>query len=500
MANEPSLGEITGIKGDADLAYGTAGVGGTDVVFNWNKGIDLLNNATLAKQQNDRWKYEQFQKNLADNFKGFNDLDVNGVMEKDYDKIIDDYKGLAGEMAENIGVLRNPASNPELYADLKRKEAELRGKISQSKQDLSYRTQHKNFLMAHPDFNTDFNKGAISSFENAPLGERQLFTFDTPYVFDVNEPIKLATSVAMQKSKEEAVKRGIAPDKTEEWLTTAEGVEYNRQAFKDAYKEYINNQRDRSNSGKTLRDVAMTTWDKLPANLKGNNFDEWVDNVAGKFIPQNNYFNSMEESKYGLQDEELDMKWKIAKLNDGTERYKANLPHKYEEKQLDALGRSYNEALTSAFTTGGVNVGYLNNIYGDDSEVSVKAGTEIPDLNNPLAKTTTSVETKVPKRIITGSSRDKDGNLVVDYLDYSSGKPEAGKIIRNKEQGRVDFYSLGGKKYATTVEDRASKWRKQKGFKEGSPDTDEMNKFFKFSDQAKGKYVYAKGVLTYVTE
>lgn len=510
---EPTLNEITSIKGDGNLAYGTQGQGGTDVELAFGKGIELLYGAAQMKQQNDRWKYQQFQQNLDNYYKNFNDISVDGVMEKDYPEVMADYSSLAKKMAENIGVIRNPASNPDLYAQLKQEEANLRGKISQSKQDVVYRTQHKNFIMAHPEFNTDENKKAIESFENSTRNERELFTLNTPYTFNVEEPVKLATSIALQKSKEEAVKRGVAPDKTEEWIVSEEGINYNRQAFKDAYKEYITNQRDRNNTGKTLRDVAQSTWSKLPKESQLGSFDEWLDKTSESFIPQSSYFQTIQESKYGLQEEQIEaqkdlnaadnaMRWRIAKLNDGTERWRAGLQFNFrDDKDFELLGRSYNELLTSAFTTGNANPSYLQNIYGDNSEVNVKAGTEVPDPTNPLAKSTTSVETKVPKRVVTGSSKDKDGNLVVKYMDYSTGTGVEGQQKVTYEQARTDFYSIGGKQYATKVEDKSSKWRKENGFNEGRPDIIEMNKKFQYGQQppASGtKWVWKDGVLTAV--
>jgi hypothetical protein len=203
-----SLNEITGVKGDADLAYGTSGAGGSDTVFQFSKGVEMMQRAAELKQQNDRWKYEQFQQNIKDGYKNFNELDVTGVMEADYPDITKDYTALAKDMSDNIGVIRNPAANPEVYSALKQKEATLRAKIAQSKADVKYRVDYKNFLDKNPDWAFGENATKYENFNKSKLGSRAYDLPTPPEVVDITKISKFANENAqraistMQPSKE----------------------------------------------------------------------------------------------------------------------------------------------------------------------------------------------------------------------------------------------------------------------------------------------------------
>jgi hypothetical protein len=226
------LSEITSIRGDAEIGAGTAGTAANLANLPADAlSIGVLQTASAARAVANKYAQEQYQKNLNDYLRDqFNTLDVNGIMEKDYDVVIPEYAQLAKNIADNLDVIMNPSVNFERYRDLRNQEAQLRGKIAQSKQQLALRTGAMNFIGTHPGFQTPDNLAAVEKFTEQPLENRDLgslINLMPRYDLMQDTISKAANTAAMKKTKNQ--------DIASPFMNTTTMVQY----YKDAYDEAV---------------------------------------------------------------------------------------------------------------------------------------------------------------------------------------------------------------------------------------------------------------------
>lgn len=202
-----SLGEITGIRGDAQIAGGTAGVGGNLAALPADQiGLQLLDSAANARMLANRYALDFQQQQLRDYLQNFNALEVQGVMESDYPAITAEYAQYAKKLADNYDVIANPFKDQQRYAQLRQEEATLRGRIARSKGDLALRQNYNNFIGQHRDFQTPENLQRLTAFSEQPLGQRDInaLTSIAPRFDAMQEDIsKQANLIALQKTKEQ---------------------------------------------------------------------------------------------------------------------------------------------------------------------------------------------------------------------------------------------------------------------------------------------------------
>lgn len=470
-----SLSEITSVKGDAANSYGSP-AGGTDVVLQFNPGIQFLSYAARAKTEADQFKINQFQQNLKDFYKNFDDIKVDGIMEKDYPEINKEYAQLAGDIARNYDVIRDPMKNREKYDELKRREAQLRGRISQSKQDVAFRDFNKKFIAANPNFNTEPNKSAISQFENNAIGQRELFNLDTPFSYDPAERAKLSNQVAQQKLKQE--------QSAGRYIKSEESVQYLQGEYDKAW-DALGSMQDKS--GRPIKEAATDSYKKVFSTQiqNGRTIDDIDREVGRGLLYQNDFFKSLREDPVAAQeDQQKFQSWQNG-LNRSLQRDLSR------DKELDAAGRDYNEALTSGFSTGYVRPQLLQGVFGDNNEVQVqvKEQVEMTDAKgnklgifNPTGKETT---TKVPKVQVTGSRLDpQTGKLIITRVDNSTGKAvPLTDVIMDFDEAREAFKNIAGSNNAGKVADAAEQYRKK--YKLGiNPELPTMQKHFDFQNQS----------------
>lgn len=481
-----SLGEILSARGDAANAFGSP-EGGDAAVLPFNQGLAFLSSAADAKVQADQFKYKEFQDNMNKFYTNFNTIDITGVSPADQKAINAKYAEVAKLNADNIDVIKNPNSNEAKYSEIKQNESQLLAMIAASKMHKAYDDKSLDFTKANPDWH-EVNKDKIVDSQSTATDNWKPYSLDAPFTFDPVAAVKVIEPIAQQKYADATVGKG--------YITEEEGTRIQHQAWDDAFNTYAN---ATVKNGKTVRDIALEARKKLPPELQGASEEDYInkwrdsirpqDQVTKKTITPDATFNSEETRKLTASEGAADRwnRYRIALL--GLEK---------GDKKVDVagVGRLYNEELTG-FKTGQFSTQALQNIYGDDTKVKIKAGTEIVDPQNPLSKTTTGSEVDVPSKLVISSTLDADGNLVYKYIDYGHGQTAAGgggffakKAVENVggypvitsapvpfKQGRTDFYNILGDKYPARVADVAEKFRIQR--KLGvNPDLEILNNYF----------------------
>lgn len=465
-----SLREITSIQGNPENAYGST-PGGTNAVIPFGQSIPFLNQAARLKAEADQFKYLQFQENLKNFYKDFNTIDVKGIMEVDYPEINNEYATLAKDLAENYDVIRNPVKNPEKYAELKEREAKLRGNIERSKQDLAWRDAHKVFMTANPSFNTPENKSEFDKFNNSPLGSRQYSRLNTPFVYNPTQRAKAAMDVAQQKLKTEQL--------AGRYIETTESETYIQDEYLKAWKA-LGAQQD--GSGRVMDEAAKDAYTKLGLLQDPAQFEAVDSRIALDLLNQNKVTTTRREDPVQAQEDaqafqgrqaaaERAMRWKIANLKD-------------DDKTVRTAGRLYNQALTSFATNGYVNSEVATSVWGDLSDVEMTTKEMTTDANGFQVETGKTITTKVPKVIVTGMTRNADGSVTIERYDNEK-KAKLPDLKRTYDEARVDLTNILGSKNAGRVADAASQDRKDNNWGEFSPDIPKMQEAFKFNPEGR---------------
>jgi len=341
MASVPSLSEITSIKGDAELGFGGSG---TAVELKPMAGVGYLMGAAQAKAAADKFTYESFQKNLEGNMKNFNEMDVKGLLNKDYAKIGARYAAHAAEVAENIDVMRNPMSNPTKFAELKRNEAQLNADISRSKQDLAYITTVNNFASQHPSFNSVKNKAKIAAFTNGEMGERTPFSLDNPIAIDFKGISEIANKRAEQKLADVKV--------TNQWMTSTEETKYLKDAYDEAWKSMLESGTE---FGDQTKDMVTEVWSELtPEQRKefGSKENYW-SKVGETFINQNSITKKdVKENAQWQRDDAYRKDWALQAQKFKNDKEVAALKRKLDDADDEQIGEFANTETTQLLMNG----------------------------------------------------------------------------------------------------------------------------------------------------
>ena len=256
-----SLSEITAIKGSPLIGAGTAGsVANLAQLPADQFALQILDSAAGARMLANKYAQDLFQQNLKEYYNNFNSIDVNGLMEKDYDVIVPQWAQLAKDMADNYDVIGNPMKDQQRYADLKQREARLRGQIAQSKQDVGLRQIYGNFISQHKDFETPENISKLQRFTQAPMGQRDYNDITTVMPkWDVmqQEISAIANSSALRKTKEE--------DTAKPFTTTTDLTQYYKGAYDDAVRSLV---RGQDLYGRQLLGASQATLDFQPEQVR----------------------------------------------------------------------------------------------------------------------------------------------------------------------------------------------------------------------------------------
>jgi len=484
MPVEPvSLREITSIQGNANNVYGST-PGGTDVKLPFGQSIYFLNQAARLKAESDQFKYLQFQENLKNFYNRFDDIKVDGIMEVDYPDITREYATLSREIADNYDVIRNPTIDQEKYAELREREAMLRGNISRSKQDVAWRDAHKQFMTANPTFNTPENQKAFDQFNNAPVGSREYQRLSTPFVYNPTARAKAAMDVAQEKLKTEQV--------SGRYIDTTESETYLQDEYLRAW-DALGAAQD--SSGRVMNESAADSYRKLGLLPDPSQFQTVDRQIALDLLFQNKTTTTKREDPVSAQEDEqkfqagqqakrLAAQVQIAKIKD-------------DDDAIEAAGRDYNEALASAFTNGYIRPDVLQSIFGDNTEVEVTDEEMETDQFGIKVKTGKKTTVKRPKIAAIGS-RLENGQLVVSLYDNET-KQALPDVAMSYEQAREAMKNLQGAKNAGRVADAAETYRQARGLTRNAPVLSELQPHFKLNQSGAGKLIYDPATGRYVT-
>lgn len=351
MAAEPSLSEITSIRGDAAVGSGTAGVGGNLAQLPADyQGIQVLQNAAVQKAAANKYAIESYREDLKNNLQSFNNLDVSGIMEKDRSAIIPDYLNLMRDLYQNYDAVADPLKNPDKYQELKNKEADLRTKIASSKQDLLMRTKASEFLNQHPTFQTQDSKDKIRRFSDGDLGTRNVddvLNFTPGWDFKQQTISTLANAAAQKKTTEQ--------EATKPFITKTERTEYETQAYLDAVKAMIGGTDE---YGRVIKNGIQEQFDKLPEQAKAQfkqadgtyNVDNYAESLYLPLKAQSSSSKTIDENQFALNDQTARQRMAEAAQQAKLLRQNYEFQKKFDDKDYDNLGAEIGVRQLSVFT------------------------------------------------------------------------------------------------------------------------------------------------------
>lgn len=438
-ADNVSLGEITSVKGDADLAYGAAGNGGTNVVLPPSEAVAYLNNAAKLKAANDQWKYEQYTNALKENVKNL--PDINGIRGADNKDITSDYKKLLGMYAENPSMLINPTAYPDQWKAAQELEGSLRGDVAESKYNLATEKTSADTLLNNPELNSPENQKALSDFRNMSSKDIRAKNFhiplSKPLTYDPNKPVELAKAAAEERistdTKDQNIMKAAGITNVKDYIATVGAISYKRH-FVDALKSINNTYSIAGNAGATNRSVLFSAYKKSGGTGDANSpeFNDWESKQYEAIIPADQTSTKIDVDKGVMQNKEIALTQQQGAANRENAWRIANLTHDYEMAQLEfqkskdpnnaELGSVYNKALPLWVKTGALPEVFGQNMFGSNKEVEVKAGTKVADLDADITgHTFKTAETtiKMPERKFLSSEKMPNGDLKITVMDYT---------------------------------------------------------------------------------
>lgn len=174
MANEPSLSELTHIPAIA--------TGKPAVAIDSSAMVAQLNQAARAKAENDWRKYKTFLDNFNNVSRDIQEIAGLDVLQQDRE-VLDKQRG---EIFDIIS--KNPRAmsgiGPEAQK-LNSAVSKYRSDATRSKQDAAFDFAHRHLLGQNPEWNTEDNKKIIDGFIKQPLGQRQQYNLQMPYMVDM---------------------------------------------------------------------------------------------------------------------------------------------------------------------------------------------------------------------------------------------------------------------------------------------------------------------------
>ncbi len=491
MAGEPSLSEITSIKGDANIAGGSAGGGadmGATAPVQFDQGLQFLNEAADARQNYNKYLTEQYQKNLTDGLANLQNIDFSKALSSDLPALRQKYADLAKNVADNFDVIRNPGSDPAKASELAQQEADLRSSIQASTVHNGINSYNKKFITENPSFNTQENQDLINNFQSTPLDQRKDFLLKTPYDVNLESVAKTANEVAKQSTNKQFL------SKDGKWINQDEAINYDQNKYNDAF---IGTMKNTYKNGKSLYDQFVDHYNLMPAANKvdanGNPItpEQYLQEQGNRLRLQGGINSTFKDNPYAIQNQKESFEASEA----AKERaFRANQEALNRANQVKLLkhgeidpneaGEAKLRTLASAFTSGNLGEAQAQSIYGDNN----KFQKELKVFGKNDDGTIKIEKDKIPVPLIQvkGTSIDPQGNLHIHRVDNATNL-DLPDIVRSYDQAYSDFDKIYGDSYAPQIGTATGRFSQQK-FKAATPTLGQLQQYFSVPKVVTNKY------------
>lgn len=460
---EPSLSEITSIKGDAAIGAGANGLNISE--SNFDASLPYLQAAAASAMQADKLTLDQFNKNLESQLLRARSVDFAGVMPDDFKDLSQNYAGLLKNIADNYDVIRNPQKNLQKWAEINQAESQIRSGITRSKDSKLIYDEAKKFLDDHPIWNTPGNQQKLQSFLSLPVDQREPFQFDQPFNADIAKLAKAATAGAtVQVSDAQVVDGG-------KYIRTTEGTVIDSEKYQEIIRASLNGTDEFSRSN---REGYQKLLDLLPAQeqAKYTDLEDFVIKNADAYKGVNTTTkNTLNENRIYMQEDEQKFQASENAKNRSLEQQRIDLAKRAEKSgtiDKEAAGELKNQLLTSLFSTGQAPLSILQDIYGDNTEVEVSQDIMGDDTTFPKdgggfeQKKVGETKTKKPLLTVIETKLDqKTGQLVVYRRNNQTGK-QVPAIRVTPAQANSDLNNIAGRNNAVTISKASREYLKSR--------------------------------------
>lgn len=453
--NEPSLGEITSIKGDAGLGTG----GGFTEEIRPDNSLQYLFLAANANAEADKRKLDQYQKNLDFSLQAMNAVDMKEVMESDRPNLLSDLKRSYKSIYDNIDVVRNPLKDLTRANEVKGTELDLRARTAKSGTDKVFLDTTQKFLSSNPAWNTPQNIKKIEDFKSAPLTERKPFQLDPPFTADIAAAAQAVTNAASAKVSSSDVVQGG------KYIRTKEGIIVDLDKAKQVI-DSMTNQNDIF--GRNMLQGFGNLMSSLPQSEKEKYSDVkdfFTKNVMAQLGLDQVTKNTLSENSVWLQGNQQAFTAGQNALNRAMEQQRIDLQRDLQKSgtvDIKAAGELKNKVMTSLLTTGQAPISVLQDVYGDNNDIDKKVfqyGTAKDPITGEPEKIG-EITTKMPMTSVVGSKLLDGGRIEIQIKNNQTGKMMP-SIIRTQNDISDDLNGITGKQNASKIEHASREYMKQ---------------------------------------
>lgn len=313
---EPSVSEILNINADPER-----GTGEPAVVYNNSQVLSQLNQNALANQQNQWNRYNRFLNDYQDRLKTRQDIADMQVADSDREFLKKEATDLFKTALDNPNAIYSPEFNNKL--------GEIKSNATSSKLARDFTEKNLEFIVTHPDFNTDENKEKILNYidgQTVEDGGRATYTLDAPDIFD-------AQKYFGELRKDPRVVEKINANRVDE----KKELIYQRQDSKYKYQPFLELVKMGYESTPQIQKKAQRDFNALPKEIKSNFEDAkdyWV-NFGSKHFGSPGFTDVTEQGEeiikpYNAPGEQAErrLKWeqlkenaRQANMDDATRRY-----------------------------------------------------------------------------------------------------------------------------------------------------------------------------------
>ena len=403
---EPTYSEIVNTPVNPTTGSGTAAV-----VIDNSDEIARLNQQAQYKAESDWRKYNMFLHNFKDLAKDANTIAALPVATTDRPILQKQMIDIMGEIS------KNPASalGGKGMFDIQQKLQKLTSDAHESKANNAFDLAHRQFILAHPDFNTDDNKSTIESYlKDKPLGSREPYMLDATPKFDLGKFVQ--TGYELPGVKSPYANAGVTPDGQNIFEDT--GEVWNPEPF----NKYFTGGLQRPD----IRKAAQNLYNQLPPEKKkayeqgeGVPLEKFWDDIKKTYTPPEGTYIKKRDLKGNpnyLEKEKLAQK----AANDRAEMGLKWANYNLEKSKVSGAGKE----------------DFVNAKSVLDEAVSIiQKGEEFP-VEIGGGKTETRLRISDPTLLNTFGNIDKEGKVtnIPDVIEYDKNKDQAKLVYYDKEK------------------------------------------------------------------